>query len=181
MRAGEFVRDGEVWSIAFSGRHARFIDAKGMRDLAMLIARPRHDVHCFDLVNEAGAAVARPGDLGPALDASARRGYEERIRDLSEDIEEADANNDVARVEHLESERDVLLHELSNALGLGGRDRKAGPDPVERARKAVGMRIRSAIDKIERDLPDLGRHLRHSVRTGIYCSYQPEDEVAWRL
>ena len=180
-RTGDFVRDGEVWSVAFSGRQARFHDAKGMRDIAVLLACPRQHVHCFDLVNEGGNALARPTDLGPALDARARRGYEERIRELSEDIEEADTNNDLARVERLESERDVLLHELSIALGLGGRDRKAGPDPVERARKAVGMRIRGAIDKIERDLPDLGRHLRHSVRTGMYCSYEPEHDVTWRL
>jgi hypothetical protein len=41
------------------------------------------------------------------------------------------------------------------------------------------MRMRGAIDRIERELPDLGRHLRSSVRTGIYCTYAPEHDQVW--
>ena len=73
----------------------------------------------------------------------------------------------------------AMLRQLADALGLNGRSRRAGPDPTERARKAVGMRVRSAIARIERELPDLGRHLRSSVRTGIYCAYEPEHDRVW--
>lgn len=46
---------------------------------------------------------------------------------------------------------------------------------------AVTWRIRHAIRKIEAAHPVLGRHLANSLRTGTFCSYQPERPVAWRL
>jgi len=172
-----FVRDGDVWRIAYAGQGASFADAKGLRDLAALIAQPGREVHVFDLVGsgvqDAGAA------LGPTLDMPARRAYEERVRDLTDDIEEARDMNDVGRVERLEDERDVLLGQLAAALGLSGRSRTAGATSPERARKAVSMRIRGAIDRIDREMPSLGHHLGHAIHTGLFCSYQPEQPVDW--
>ena len=176
-RGSTFIRDGEVWQIAHAGESAKFSDAKGLRDLAVLLAQPGRDVHVFDLV---GSGVQDGGNaLGPALDAAARRAYEDRIRSLTDDIEEASAMNDLGRAEALEDERDVLLGQLAAALGLSGRGRTAGATSAERARKAVGMRIRGAIDRIDSEMPTLGRHLRHAVHTGLFCSYQPEHPVDW--
>jgi len=59
--------------------------------------------------------------------------------------------------------------------------RSAGSDPDERLRKAVSARVRSSIDRLEALHPLLGRHLRNSVRTGLWCSYQPERPVAWEV
>ena len=86
----------------------------------------------------------------------------------------------VARAEKLRTEQDFLARELAAALGLGGRPRGSG-DPVERARKAVSMRIAAAIKAIDRVQAALARHLRSSVRTGRHCVYEPEDDVTWRL
>jgi hypothetical protein len=172
---GVFVRDGDVWQVAFGARSARFADAKGLRDLAVLVARPGREVHVLDLV---GSPVA-PSTPDQAIDAAARRAYESRIRDLTESIEEADAANDLGAQERFADERERVLHELAAALGLGGRTRSSAPDPAERARKAVGMRIRAAIQRIDGELPDLGRHLRHAVRTGAFCVYEPEQPVEW--
>ena len=59
----------------------------------------------------------------------------------------------------------------------------AGPgapgDPAERARTTVTSRVRDAIARIDAELPELGRHLRASVRTGIYCVYAPETPTTW--
>src|SRR5690606_20919426 len=78
----------------------------------------------------------------------------------------------------------ALIHLLDRvalraSLGLGGRPRRAG-DPVERARKSVYNRIRTASARIERDLPVLARHLRTCVRTGTTCCYAPDRSLAWR-
>ena len=40
-------------------------------------------------------------------------------------------------------------------------------------RKAVTYRIRHAIARIADGHPELGRHLRASVRTGTWCGYSP--------
>ena len=87
---------------------------------------------------------------------------------------------DEARVARLEHERDLLVTEITRAYGLGGRRRAAG-DPVERARKAVGMRIATAIRAIAATDPELARHLDRSIVTGRYCSYQPETDTRWRV
>ena len=69
---------------------------------------------------------------------------------------------------------------LAGALGLGGRPRAAASN-VERARKAVGMRLREACKRIDAELPELGRHLSSAVRTGTWCSYRPERPTEWTL
>ena len=52
---------------------------------------------------------------------------------------------------------------------------------AERARTAVTARIRDALRRIERADPELGAHLRRSVRTGTLCSYAPERATTWEL
>ena len=54
-------------------------------------------------------------------------------------------------------------------------------DQVERARKAVAMRIGTALKAIEGGHPELARHLRNSVSTGRYCSYLPDPDVSWQF
>ena len=65
-------------------------------------------------------------------------------------------------------------------LGLGGRPRVAASD-VERARKAVSMRLREACRRIDAELPELGRHLDSAIRTGTWCSYRPDTPTEWTL
>ena len=52
---------------------------------------------------------------------------------------------------------------------------------MERARKAVTARIRYVIDRVETEHPELGRHLAVSVRTGAFCSYNPDRPVVWEI
>jgi hypothetical protein len=52
-------------------------------------------------------------------------------------------------------------------------------DSLELAREAVSTRIRLGVDAIERVHPELGRHLRRSVRTGTFCSYEPPARTVW--
>ena len=90
------------------------------------------------------------------------------------------AVNDPERASRAREEREFILAELGAAVGLGGRVRRV-LDPAERARKAVTGRIRDAISHIEAQHPQLGRHLRRSVRTGSFCVYDPPEPTAWRL
>ena len=68
--------------------------------------------------------------------------------------------------------------QLSQAFGLGGRDRNGGSS-AQRARSAVAYRIRSAIKQIGAADDALGKHLTNSIRMGVWCWYQPESAVAW--
>lgn len=182
VREGQLRRDGRVWHVGWQGETATVPDSKGMRDLAALLTVPGREVHVLDLVDGAGGPAARgvEGDAGPALDRRAREAYRQRLEDLEEDVAEAEQRQDAGRAAGLRAERDFLAAELGAALGLGGRDRLAG-DRVERARKAVAMRIATALRAIAEAHPALAHHLRVSVTTGRFCAYRPEGPVRWRM
>ena len=60
------------------------------------------------------------------IDATARWRYEQSIRDLHSEIEEAEANSDLARAYKHQAELDALIEHLTAALGRGNRTRRAG-------------------------------------------------------
>jgi predicted ATPase len=173
---GQLWRDGDTWTVGFRGTTARVRNLKGLADLALLVASPGTEVHCLEVMgaSDVGGA-ARAG-----LDDRARREYQARIRELQEEVDDARAADDLGRIERAEDELDALLAQLSGALGLGGRTRTGGA-AAERARSAATFRIRTAIRKVGEVHPDLGRHLTNSVRTGLWCSYLPEQPVTWAL
>ena len=114
------------------------------------------------------------------FDERARREVRARVRELEEQIEEADGSGDLGRGLRAREELDQLVGALAGALGLGGRPRRVGSQ-VERARCTVTWRIKSAIRKVAAAHPALGRHLANAVRTGTTCVYQPEQPVDWVL
>jgi tetratricopeptide (TPR) repeat protein len=166
-----FRREGDVWLISFAGRTARVRDAKGMHHVARLLREPGREVHALDLAGGTDGLVL--GDAGPELDDAAKATYRRRLGDLAEDLEEAQAFNDVGRAAKVQDEIDALTEELTRAVGLGGRDRRAA-SAAERARLNVTRAVRSAIARIAASHPPLGDHLQVTVRTGTYCSYQPD-------
>jgi hypothetical protein len=55
-----FRRDGDVWTLAFRGRSVPLRDAKGLRDLAVLLAAPGREVAATDLVVGVTSAAGGP-------------------------------------------------------------------------------------------------------------------------
>ncbi len=179
-RGAGWLHEGEFWSLSYDGATVRLKDAKGLADLATLLAMPGREVHVLDLVSRESGTGPREGDLGEQIDPQARAAYRTRLAELEDEIDAASVDSDRGRLEQATAERDFLVSELAGALGLGGRARRTG-DPAERARKAVSTRIKLAIDRVGRVHPTLAAHLRNSVRTGVFCSYQPERPVTWRV
>ncbi|MFE9479528.1 transcriptional regulator [Streptomyces spororaveus] len=177
-----FVREGDYWTVVFDGRCVTARDSKGMHHLARLLAAPGREFHVLDLAAAdtadpgAAAGLARTGDAGPLLDARAKQMYRRRLAEIEDDMEEARADNDIARQEQTELERGFLIGELTRAVGLGGRDRHAGASS-ERARAAVTQAVRKAIGRLRDVLPALGDHLDRTIRTGTYCAYIPDPRV----
>jgi tetratricopeptide (TPR) repeat protein len=172
----QFRLQDERWHLVFDGASVVIADAKGLRDLASLLIAPGEERHCLEL-------AGRPAETGGGdelLDDRARRENRSRLADPQREIDEAERDNDLARGSRAREEMDALVDALSGALGLGGRARSLG-SATERARSAVTWRIRSAVRKIATIHPALGRHLDNSVRTGTYCSYQPERPIDWHF
>jgi hypothetical protein len=184
---GVLRRTGDLWTVTFDGATAPVRRSKGLEDIAVLLARPSQDVPALDLASGGGVVTSastgedlhEPGDLGEVVDATARAAYAARIKELQSALDDSDAAGDAERGGRVQAELDELTRHLAAAYGLHG-PRRAG-DPAERARAAVTARIRAAIAKVGEAHPSLGRHLNHSIRTGRFCSYRPDDLVAWTI
>jgi hypothetical protein len=190
-----FRREGDYWSVTFEGRTVRLRDLKGLRYVARLLADPAREVHVLDLVAgergnpaetsrgaERGLAYSSGLDADVFLDAQAKAAYRRRLEEIAEDIEEAQALGNDERAAQGEAERDFLVRELARAVGLGGRDRRAG-SPSERARASVTRAVRQAMARIREHHPGAGEHLDRAIRTGTYCAYLPDPRIpaVWEL
>jgi TolB-like protein len=175
-REASLTRQGAGWVVKFAGGEAVLPDLKGIHDIRRLLERPGDEVHCLDLAGRGAEA----DDGGDVLDDRARHELHVRIRDLQEELSEAEDRQDLGRAERAREELDRLVEALSSALDLRGRPRRLG-SLTERARTAVTWRIRHAVGKIQSLHEPLGRHLSNSVRTGTFCAYRPERAVRWRL
>jgi hypothetical protein len=170
------TRRGDLCELHFCGRRVTVRSSKGVNDLIQLVAADGREIHCLDL---AGAGVDQ-SSTGEVIDGEARRKYEQRIRDLQSDIDEAERDNDHGRSYRYQVELDSLIEHLTAAMGHGGRTRRAA-DSAERARSAVTHRVRSTIRQLDKLHPALGKHLSAAITTGTYCSYRPEHATVWTI
>ena len=193
-----FRCDGDFWTVAYQGRSARIKGSRGFVYVAALLGQPGARIPAVELaglgadpdarrisvgeMRASGLRPADPVDVGEVLDATARAAYRRRLAELNEEIEAARAFNDDARAATLQEEVEFILQELSSAIGLGGRARKAG-SAAERARLNVTRAIRSAIERIGAHHRPLARYLSTTISTGVTCAYESEfrTPVAWVL
>jgi tetratricopeptide (TPR) repeat protein len=192
----DFLREGEYWAIGPRGKAMRLKDSKGLDYIARLLASPGEEIHALDLLagGSAPAGKSAKADLaeqgvrtarangGDVLDSQARQAYRSRLEELREEIAEAEDWNDPERGARAREEMDFITDELSQSMGLGGRSRQETSD-VERARQSVTKAIKQALGRIAKHDPQLAEMLGRSVRTGLFCRYEPAlaDGVTWRL
>jgi tetratricopeptide (TPR) repeat protein len=161
------------WRIEHEGQTLVLKDMKGLGMLAKLLEKAGEELHALELVSGASAEhMADAGDAGELLDETARLQYRRRIDQLRERVEESEELGHFERAEEARSELEALSRELSRAVGLGGRTRRAGSS-AERARVTAQRRLKEAIRRIGELDEALGSHLERTVRTGTFCAYEP--------
>jgi len=203
IQQNTFYREGDYWTLIFEGRILRLKHSNGLVFVAHLLQHPDRQFHVTQLVallpsaraNHADQAYVSRSDrkqlamhsvpgttANPLLDPTAKAEYRHRIEELRDAVEQAKAFNDNARAADLEKELDFILLELSRAVGAGGRDRNHRAEN-ERARVNVTNAIRTLNTKIAKEHPSFGRHLRLNIRTGHFCSYNPDPSSPprWRF
>jgi len=184
-RAAHVRREGELWRLSLGNRSIMLKDSKGVGHLTRLLEAPGVELHVLDLDLDGALAPrtqraadpdlnapSRLNGTGEMLDEAARGAYRERLKDLRDQLEEAERFNDPERAARARDEIDFIGRELAAATGLGGRPRQTG-DPCERARVNVTRALRRALGKIEAADPVVGYHLRTAVKTGTFCVYEP--------
>jgi hypothetical protein len=176
--------------------------------LAHLLRHPRTEFHVLDLVSgiagareddesgqsehgfqhgaedleKAGIQIGGLGDAGEMLDEQAKAAYRHRLAERREELEKAKELGNVERAEQAESEIDALIRELSRAVGLGGRRRRAA-SASERAQQTVTKTIKAVLERIARSDGALREILARCIKTGNFRSYQPDPEIviAWEF
>jgi tetratricopeptide (TPR) repeat protein len=177
-------RDGDGWLLSAGPERARIVDSRGMEQRRALLATPGREISALDLA--AGGPGLQAAATQPVLDAAAAASYRERLSVLDAQLDAADAAADDERAARVEAERQAVLDELRRATGLGGRVRRA-TDEAERARVNVTRTLRAALERITVAAPRAGAHLQASVRTGLACRYDPQQDPrnsgppAWRV
>ena len=192
-----FLREGDSWTLKFgSDQPIRVRDSVGLVYIHHLLQHPGYEFPVLTLVQQTrgAAAVGRtttaaeakdadlsPNDssgMGPLMDARALEECWKRIKDLEEDIDEAEQNNNSEAAANAREEKQKLEAAISGSLGLGGRARPVG-SRQEKARKAVSKAIHRAIRNIKKENQHLGDHLSNALYIGAYVSYRPESSVDW--
>ena len=205
---GIFRKEGEYWTVGLGGNEFRLKDTRGLGYLAHLLRHPAVEFHVLDLVGgiagrhdedengksaerlprgeenleKAGIQITGLGDAGEMLDDHAKAAYRRRLSELREELEEAKELGNIERAERAEQEIDALTRELSRAVGLGGRNRRAA-SASERARQTINKTIKAVEERIAQGDPELGDILSRCIKTGTFCSYQPDPDIpiAWEF
>jgi tetratricopeptide (TPR) repeat protein len=196
---GIFAHTGEYWTIGFAGTMFNLKGSKGLHYIERLLRHSGDEFHVLDLASESAAnatsdndngsvlrdsmlSTSRLGDSGEVLDVRAKQEYKRRLGELHEELEELQKCGLHERAAKVESEVDFLEHEITRAVGLGGRNRRTG-SAAERARLNVTRLIRTAIAKISEHNRTLAESLDRSIRTGSFCSYFPDPRtpISWQF
>ena len=89
-----------------------------------LVAAESGNVAPVERDQAVGLSHSTLGDAGEMLDVR-KAAYRRRLAEIEDDLEQARALGDIERAAQADTERDFLVRELSRAVGLGGRDRRA--------------------------------------------------------
>ncbi|HEV3498614.1 MAG TPA: hypothetical protein VHA34_19920 [Actinomycetes bacterium] len=152
-----FRRTASGWELEYDGHRVVAPDIPGLGHIATLVASEGRPVHAVDLVETDQAEAT----------------YRARLAELEGQLTAPDpVTAALAR-----AERDFLRAEL--AVVAAGRPPAA--DVGDRARRLAALRIRTCLDALDDVLPALARHLRRSIRTGIFCLYEPQQPERWNM
>ena len=189
-----FRQEGNFWRITYEGKTILVQRSRGLALLVHLLRNPGEQIHvtALDGLTPSDTAIAPRtavtvdgeiardlGDAGEILDTQAKAAYRRRMADLRSELEDAEACNDPGRASAARAELEAITEQLSEAIGLAGRSRRASSS-ADRVRVAISRRIRAAIAQIAKEHPSLGAHLASSIRTGYFCSYEPADTLVWQ-
>jgi hypothetical protein len=186
VQKGVFRKEGEYWTAGYRGESFRLKDTKGLGYLAHLLRHPAVEFHVLDLargiasqreedeisqprgdedLEKAGIQIGSLGDAGEMLDEQAKSAYGRRLSELRGELEEAKEVGNIERAEQAEEEIDALTKELSRAVGLGGRNRRAA-SATERAGQSVTKTIKAGLERIAQSDARSGRRLRAMHQDG---------------
>lgn len=175
-----FMKDGDYWTVVFDSKTTSIIDAVGMGYIQQLLAAPKTPIHSWTLRHKEPPPAGIQDEM---MDHDAIDDVRKRITDLRSLLE---SSVDLEEREHTEAElkaQQALLRSATERRG-GKRGARSVRDELERNRESVGKAIRTAINRIGKQLPELRDYLNKAIDspTGFSPCYRPAtDDAPWQV
>jgi hypothetical protein len=175
-----FRRYGEFWRLTFDGQTVYLKDSVGLAYIARLLNESNRDIPAVSLLAARAGIDPRlaSGSSGKLLEEADREKYQNLYREYTEELEEAKRNNDLGRIERLQTQMDGLASEIARATGLGGRSREK--TDADKVRKSVSMAVSRDIERVAGEHAALGRHSNAAINSGYTFRYAPEQPIDWQ-
>lgn len=173
------LRQGDLWIAWFhAGNPIYLVHSLGIQYIHYLLSNPNEQFSAIQLRAWAtGNAELFSGRIA-ATDETAIRTYE-RYRDaLLNNLRTSNDNDSVQRQKDQDA-LDAIEAELRYSTGRHGKPRDLGE--LERARRSVSNAIHRALKKLRPVHSELASYLLTHLHIGTFLSYQPRDEIIWKL
>ena len=170
-----------TWLIGLDGNVHLYCNALGLHQLHHLLQRPGQRVPVIDVAEVRGQKVVVNQLCEEDIaDDKALAQWKGQINSLRDQLEIAKETGNSERAAALEVESEALTLQISCAQSHRGIRRRLG-DQGDKLRKRVSYTLRSSLKQIGRQSPDLGEHLKASIKMGFDCGYIPQTAVRWTL
>ncbi|MEO8401840.1 MAG: hypothetical protein ABI597_08620 [Gammaproteobacteria bacterium] len=193
-----FNKRGKCYEIKYFSDKIILEYSKGLAYIEQLIKRPKKEIHANELeflvnkspqLDDTAISAQELEDNSMTIDGNTNldvladektiRDVKAAIKNLDEQIEEANQAGCLAELEKLQENKEKFVQYLGSVTGLHYKPRKT-LNQQDRTRKRVGAAISRAISIIKPYSPDLHIHLSSAIHTGLYCEYKPNEQVDWR-
>lgn len=208
--ANKFQFDGHTWTLQYEGKVVSEPNRVGLRYIKQLIQRARTEIHVTELVTsvygepvdvvpeanlldvlpEANLLEDGEGNYPLGLVVAPEfqdeilpdedRGY---VLNLLEKAREELATIKINGQTDLIAEKEGEIEKIEDYLrSTRFGDRNAHFDGrADKDRKSVAKAIKEAIGKLADKHPALASHFCKSIKTGVFCLYEPETELNWEV
>ena len=206
-----FKFDGKVWTLQFDGTVVFEADRVGLHYIEQLLQRPHKEIYATNLVTgaygepeeivdakellESGVATTEVDEnemadgvdiqvvttefrdeILPAEDRAIVLGLLDKSR---VELATLKANGLVTLIP--DKEWEIAEIEKYLAKTRFGSKNVCFDTRADKDRKSVAKAIKEASLKIANNHPSLAQHLRDSIKTGKFCSYEPKPEIYWEV
>lgn len=171
-----------AWAIRFAGKET-VLDStlKGPVFIRYLLERQGQEIHVARMLADIAGdeRLDRTSDAGELIDEKTFKECRQRYDELHEERADAERNHP-DQLPEIDKEIAQLANYFAECVGLSGKSRK-GADDVAKIRKRIARVIDTAYDKIEENDPQLADHLRKSIKTHTFMTYEPETRIDWNF
>jgi hypothetical protein len=175
-----FQRNDGLWTARYAAKQVVLPDRLGLKYIAELLRRPGVAIQASALTGGERESVGLVPLLNmPMADAETIKSVRKELVMRQDELLRLPENHWARRGE-LNDEIAKLQSYLGQVQTNRGRPRNVSGG-AEHSRTSVTNAIVRAIEHISKAHPDLGQHLRESIKTGTAMLYAPADPPDWHL